>query len=91
MSELMLQDSQQITKSEDVIPPSLRARTTQDWVVRTARVALQDPTPSIRRPVHKKGLLCRVTWRAPGTESVLLFAETFRLHTKKTECLQNTK
>jgi len=46
MCELMLQDSQQITKSEDVIPPSLQAGTAQDWVVRTVRV-LHCKTPSI--------------------------------------------
>ena len=38
MSELGLRDSQQIIKSEDVIPPSLQAETVQGWVVRTARV-----------------------------------------------------
>ena len=48
MSELGLRDSQQIIKSEDVIPPSLRARTTQDLSrANCARVSLQDPTPSI--------------------------------------------
>ncbi len=56
MNKLGLQDSQQITKSEEVIPPSLQARTTQDLShASCARVALQDPTPSIPQafPVHR--------------------------------------